>query len=1097
MKIHIFWRSEFISFLIFCILNTFGSSFLFTLFFQKGVLAQVIADKTLTKYSIVNSNYVVNGIPNRVTLITGGTTGGVNLFHSFEKFNIGEGQSIYFDNHNPSVIITRIFARVTGNNVSQIAGTLGVWDSKKGTQGTADLFLINPNGITFGPNARFALGGSFIASTANSVVFDNGAEFSASNPSNSFNSKLLKVNIPIGLQFRQNQGGIILQAPSSSNVDDITGATGKTLAFVGGNIDVNGARIQIGALSNPSLPMGRLELGSVVGNGFVRLNSIQEGWALNYEEIQNLGNIKFIQGSNLNVLGDVQVQAKRIVFENGSQLLANRKINVTASEIVKISGYDAEYGSPSSINSQSINDQNGGNIIINTKKLIINNRGKLETSSTGYEDNEGNITIATGNAGNLIINASESVKLIGNNAKKQSGILAQTESTGSGGDITINTQKLTIQDGAAISAQSTGEDISGKPIATGKAGNVVINASSVEVSGFSSPKTPSSINVESTGTSNAGDININSNSLTLNNQSKLSASSESGEGGNINLNVPDILKINNSNISASTTNGHAGNLTVQGAKSVQLNGNGGISVESTEGGTAGDLTIESRQINISDGAKVSVSSTGTGNAGNININSNSLTLNNQGNINASSVSGEGGNINLNVSDILKINNSNISASTTNGHAGNLTVQGAKSVQLNGNGGISVESTEGGTAGNLTVESGQINIFDGAKVSVSSQGTSNAGNLNINSNSLTLNNQGQITASSQSGEGGNINLNVSDILKVNNSNISASTTNGHAGNLTVQGAKSVQLNGNGGISVESTEGGTAGNLTVESGQINISDGAKVSVSSQGTGNAGNININSNSLTLNNQGNIKASSISGEGGNINLNVSDILEVNKSNITTTAASGKGNGGKITINTGFLVAPINETSEITANANYGQGGAINITAEGIVGFTVRNQLTLPENEITAYSQLNPALNGTITLNASEIDLTRGLLELPETIIDPNTLIAQNPCKRGSQSQFSRTGRGGLPPSLNDDSSSDATQVELVQPTAMDAQNLPLDEKSKNNASSSEPTTVVPAQGWIFNAQGEVVLTAYNPIVTGPQRIKESPAGCLAPLRK
>ncbi|WP_293084779.1 filamentous hemagglutinin N-terminal domain-containing protein [Moorena sp. SIO4A1] len=40
-----------------------------------------------------------------------------------------------------------MLSRVTGTNVSNILGTLGVL-------GNANLFLINPNGIVFGSNSR-------------------------------------------------------------------------------------------------------------------------------------------------------------------------------------------------------------------------------------------------------------------------------------------------------------------------------------------------------------------------------------------------------------------------------------------------------------------------------------------------------------------------------------------------------------------------------------------------------------------------------------------------------------------------------------------------------------------------------------------------------------------------------------------------------------------------------------------------------------------------------------------------------------------------------------------------------------------------------
>jgi large exoprotein involved in heme utilization and adhesion len=70
-----------------------------------------------------------------------------------------------------------------------------------GVLGNANLFLINPKGIVFGPQARLDVRGSFLAATADSIVFKNGVEFSSANPQG---APLLTVNIPVGLRFREN-----------------------------------------------------------------------------------------------------------------------------------------------------------------------------------------------------------------------------------------------------------------------------------------------------------------------------------------------------------------------------------------------------------------------------------------------------------------------------------------------------------------------------------------------------------------------------------------------------------------------------------------------------------------------------------------------------------------------------------------------------------------------------------------------------------------------------------------------------------------------------------------------------------------------------
>jgi filamentous hemagglutinin family protein len=154
--------------------------------------AQLIPDATLgNESSVVTPNVDINSLAS--DRIDSGATRGTNLFHSFGQFNVGEGRGVYFSNPTG---IERILTRVTGGNSSNILGTLGVL-------GNADLFLINPNGIIFGSNARLDVRGSFIAGTASSIKFADGLEFSATNPQA---PPLLTINIPLGLQYDPMRG---------------------------------------------------------------------------------------------------------------------------------------------------------------------------------------------------------------------------------------------------------------------------------------------------------------------------------------------------------------------------------------------------------------------------------------------------------------------------------------------------------------------------------------------------------------------------------------------------------------------------------------------------------------------------------------------------------------------------------------------------------------------------------------------------------------------------------------------------------------------------------------------------------------------------
>ena len=187
---------------------------------------------------------------------------------------------------------------------------------------------------------------------------------------------------------------------------------------------------------------------------------------------------------------------------------------------------------------------------------------------------------------------------------------------------------------------------------------------------------------------------------------------------------------------------------------------------------------------------------------------------------------------------------------------------------------------------------------------------------------------------------------------------------------------------------------------------------------------------------------------------------------------------GGNINIDTQTLVGI--ENSDITANAFSGRGGGIDITSQGIFGLQRRQELT-SNNDITAFSQINPQLNGEIGLNTPDVDPTSGLIALPENVVDPAALIAQNICAQRGESEFIITGRGGLPPNPGESLNPDLVNVDLVAPAPINSvQVQPTPPPSQRHRVRGSQTSqiltqtiqkTVPARGWIFNENGEVLL--------------------------
>jgi large exoprotein involved in heme utilization and adhesion len=378
----------------------------------------------------------------------------------------------------------------------------------------------------------------------------------------------------------------------------------------------------------------------------------------------------------------------------------------------------------------------------------------------------------------------------------------------------------------------------------------------------------------------------------------------------------------------------------------------------------------------------------------------------------------------------------------------------------------------------------------------------------------------LTTTRTSGKAGNIKLNVTDKITLSGSDSNFANRVAQVeqrlkstpGNTDVL---SDVVKNQGAVSglfaiTELNSTGNGGSIIISNPvELAITDGNRIAVDSRGGGNAGDLQIQADKITLDRGALLSATTASGKGGNIALRSQDFLLLrNNSQISTTAGTTGtgGNGGNITIDTPFIVAFPLENSDITANAFRGSGGKIVIKTQGLFGINPLSQQDLEKlrpqdldpnklqtNDITAISQQNPTLSGTVEINTPDVDPSQGLVELPENLTDPTDQIAQNPCQKGAGSSFTIIGRGGLPSSPNESFNSDNVRIDLVKPSTSSSNS----QSSNINQPTTQPTAkqIIPAQGWVFNDKGEVVLTAYDPNTTNPQRTSKPTAACPAPF--
>lgn len=739
----------------------------------------------------------------------------------------------------------------------------------------------------------------------------------------------------------------------------------------------------------------------------------------------------------------ITINTSNLTLEDGAYINASTFgkgnagiINITATDIT-LKGIN-NLGIPSSIESMiGLNGEGYSNgIIIDTNTLSLEEGAFITTSTFGQ-----------GNAGNINITARVQVSISGTyfdtlSNRNFGGILAYTITTGEAGDIAINTPIFNISEGAGVEAFTQGE---------GDAGSITINSPQIVNLGKDSQ-----IVVETSAAGKPGQINLTTDTLNIGTDAQLSATATKDStnlqgGGSINLNTQNLNIAGRLGIFAETQGETpAGNLTINpndnnSNLNIQFTDNGFISARTTSIGDGGSITLTAPEnIDISGLGSITAETSGEGNAGNINIVTENLTIREGVEIRANTSNlGDSGNITLSVLN-LNLDNATIEALTTNqGNPGSILISNsgnqANQVNLGNNSTISTEingegDRENAQSANITLNSDNLNL-DNSKITASTNANRDAGEITVNANNLTTTNQSNIeTNTSSSGNAGDIILNLQDNLSLNNSKIAASTS--------------------------SNSTGKGGDIIINSPPvINLEDNASITVNSQGEGDGGNIFLTTQNLTLNNQSTISATTASGEGGNIILNVSDTLRQRNNSPISATAGGTGNGGNITIDTEYFIG--SENSGITANAFEGNGGNINITAKGIF-----RDLDSP---ITASSELG--VDGVVQTNTPEVDPSRGLVNLPNNVVDPNTLIAQNVCRKGNQSEFTVRGKGGLPSSPEQLSGDNEIEVNLVEGTQQSSE---TELKSSQNVTPKE-RKIIPAQGWVKNEKGEFVLVAYT----------------------
>jgi filamentous hemagglutinin family protein len=849
-------------------------------------LAQISPDTTLG-----TQRSVVTPLNPQLDRIEGGATRGVNLFHSFQEFNVGNGRAAYFANPTG---IENILSRVTGTNPSNIFGKLGVL-------GNANLFLINPNGILFGPNAQLDIGGSFFASTASSFKFPDESEFSATKPTA---PPLLTVNVTPGLQWGASQPGATI-----TNIGNLT--TGQDLTLFADKLDLQG---QLQAAKDLTL----LAQDSVrVRDSFTTPFLAQAG-------------------GNLTIQGNRGIDILALVHPTHIPFMSGGNLSLISDGI--ISG-DARFSSGGSFSIRSVSGKLAN--MISKHDPIISASGDVDVvanytgASLSVESKEnirfgGNINI-TGPDTSTLPAGPDTATL----STRSALIMRSGQSTLAYGG--VNSRGVPVSSNGSVPAGIT---IAGNVIVrpfNGVGGIVTLSAASGNVStrliSTNGQRTPVNYLPFFTkpNEANGGEISLfaANGSISTGNLLSFSSSksSRAADGGNISLFAANgsitTGSLYSDSVSKSSSASNGGNISLFALNGSITTGNVRSSSDSildsaSNGGldsasTGGNITVFAPNGSISTGDLYSYSSSysGSGNqGGNISLfAANSITI---GFLNSSSTSyfgsaANGGNISLFAANgsitTSSLNSHSLSDSGKAGNGGNINISTANGNITTRYLGSSSLSFDGSAAngGNISLfaANGNITTIDLSSSSSSDFGSRvQGGNISLfaSNGSITTGNlySSSFSTFGSAANGGNISLFATNgsitTGDVYSDSSSFAGSGGQGGNITLFATNTLQLLRQAeydfnigafrwvpGGSINSTGALGSGNITIVSNAPLALDNSVISSDTFGSGRGGEIWISAPSISLTGGAQISASThSSGQGGNITLIASTDIEL-----------------------------------------------------------------------------------------------------------------------------------------------------------------------------------------------------------------------------
>ncbi|NJN23134.1 MAG: filamentous hemagglutinin N-terminal domain-containing protein [Acaryochloridaceae cyanobacterium RL_2_7] len=593
--------------------------------------------------------------------VEAGQTVGRYLFHSFESFSIAEGQTVRFQPSSPQSIQT-IFTRVTGRTPSNLLGRLQ-------TRGNADFVFLNPNGIFLGDNFKLQINGSFLATTAESILFDeNGDRFSSDL---SHDSTLLKVSVPTGLGFSDKPGAIRVATGNDTRGfnNGLVVNSEQDLALIGGALELTEAKL--------IAPGGDLWLHSAAAGEHIQWQMVNDHWKFSLPTVGD--NIVLQQSSRLFSSFD-----KKKGGENGLISLAGAHIDVRNSEL-NAENRGKNLGGSISLNAmETLRVQtsekasvrtvfttqprflgHAGDISLKSKNIEISGDGTRLVSDTAQFRLDTNQTNNLGIPGNISLFASDRIDVA------NSVVISAVSRTANrpSGQIVVRARNLNMAGGAQIRNSIQG-GIPGGILNVDVADEIVLSGFTQVNSGGARVFRPTGLVSDANGNNVGGEIRVTTQHLKIKEGAGIvSISPVDGISGDIFIDATTIQLLNGGQISATAENedaGTAGNINIVAQDHLVIQGD--ILLPNAQDPTERRISSIRAETRTLQNNTVSL--------GNIKIQTPRLLLQEGGFISANSDGSRGGNISLEVSELLQLNSSGrIISDARSGSGGVIEVKG--------------------------------------------------------------------------------------------------------------------------------------------------------------------------------------------------------------------------------------------------------------------------------------------------------------------------------------------------------------------------------------------------------------------------------------